>query len=682
MKQAWQNRPIPSCIIALIMTFVLIPALLMTSASAQAATDITVQINGHKFDSDVAPQIKQDRLLLPMRLIFEALGAQVNWDAGNRTVTANKGDSTIILAVGSPFAKVNGVVITLDTPAIIEQNRTLVPVRFVAESMGSHVQWDGPARTVFISTTTAADTDNKPADDIIQPTDSTGKYISGDKIGQDTELAYQEGKKVLLKANSQVMFHKNRFLSEGCLAANTELEYGPDKSTVFKAGSQITFNSSGYVVKGQLAEVTSLEYAPGQVLEFKAAPVEFIDQAYLSVGTPAADCELRFRDGVRTLFQGEKEIAFYLNGNVKRATPKRDISLPYNYDKLVAPAGLDNTDGSSAVFKAGNEVCFYKDGKVEKGILYQNTSLAYSYNQYLIFKADTEAVFTANGYINSGTVRDNQNLPYRDDKYLEIAAGSKLVFADGKLKTATLIYDTDLEYRDGKELRFLAGTEVEFDSKGYVMRGTMEGGSKINYNPNWQVLILGGKEVEFNRDGYVHSGYLADYYQQDNATYKEHTRIEFDDNGKVIYGTLRDSDGLPIGNDQRVKCKEGTEVFFHANYYLKEGTLKQQEKLAFGPDLTNIRQVRLQGDSKIYFTERGYVSKGTLFESTLFEYAVKQSAEFRGGTEVEFHSSGYVRSGVLQKATEFKNNLGETYTAAANSRVYFDSQGLLERIEY
>ncbi len=681
MKQAWQYQHLRRWIMVLFMTFVLIPALLMTSAPVQAETDIIVQINGQKFESDVAPQIQQNRLLLPMRLIFEALGAQVDWNAAYRTVTAEKGSTTISLAIGSSFAKVNGQVKTLDTPAIIVENRTLVPVRFIAESLGSNVQWDGVTRTAFINTTPAVDAD-KPAADTPLPTDSTGKYISGDKIGQDTDIAYKEGKNVRLQAGSTLVFHKNGYISEGRLAGNTELEYGPGKSAVFKGGSNIVFNSSGYVIKGELAEPATLEYAPGQAMEFKAAPVEFINQAYLSVGTPAADCELRFRDGVRTLFQGEREIAFYPNGNVKRATPKRDAYLAYNYDIRTAPTNLDNTDGSSAVFKAGTEVSFYQDGKVEKGILYQNTSLAYNYNQYLVFKADTEVVFGPNGYINKGIIRDYQYLPYRDDKCLDIAAGSSLVFEDGKIKIATLIYNTDLEYRDGKELKFLADTEVEFDSKGYVTRGTLEGGSKINYDPNWQVLILGGREVEFNRDGFVHSGYLADYFQQDYATYKEHNRIEFDDKGKVIYGTLRDSNGLPVGNDLRVECKEGTEVFFHPNYYLKEGTLKKQDRLPFGPDLTNIRQVRLQAGSKIYFTDRGYVSKGTLFENTLLEYADKKPVEFRGGTEVEFYSSGYVKSGIITGATEFKNSMGETYTAAANSRVFFDNSGLLERIEY
>lgn len=682
MKQARQYHSARRWIIALVITLVLIPALLFTSAPVQAENDIIIQINGQKFESDVAPQIQQDRMLLPMRLIFEALGAQVDWNAAYRTVTAGKGSTTISLAIGSSFAKVNGQVKTLDTPAVIVENRTLVPVRFVAESLGCNVQWDGVTRTAYINITPATDTDNKPDTDIPKPADTTGKYISGDKIGQDTDFAYKEGKSVRLKAGSTLGFHKNGYISEGRLAANTELEYGPDKSVVFKAGSNIAFNTSGYVIKGELAEPATLEYAPGQALEFKAAPAEFINQAYISVGTPAADCELRFRDGVRTLFQGGKEIAFYPNGNVKRATPKRDAYLAYNYDILVAPANLDNTDGRSAVFKAGSEVSFYKNGKVEKGTLYQNTALAYSYNQYLVFKGGTEVVFSPDGYVNKGVIRDYQYLAYRDDKCLDIEAGSTLVFADGKIKVATLIYDTDLEYREAKKLRFLAGTEAEFNSKGYVIRGTLESGQKINYDPNWQVFILGGREVELNREGYVHSGYLADYFQQGYATYKEHTRIEFDDKGKVIYGTLRDCNGQPIGNDLRVECKEGTEVYFHSNYYLKEGTLKKQEKLAYGPDLTNVRQVRLQAGSKVYFTDRGYVSKGTLFEDTLLEYADKKPVSFRGGTEVEFYASGYVKSGIIVKATEFKNNMGEAYTAAANSRVFFDTQGLLEKVEY
>ena len=134
------------------------------------------------------------------------------------------------------------------------------------------------------------------------------------------------------------------------MAEDTELEYAPEKSAVFKSNRPVAFNSKGYVQKADLAEPTTLAYAPNQSLLFKAMTVEFSDNGYVTSGIPMEDNELRFQDGVRTLFAKDKEVAFYPNGNVRKATPKRDAFLQYNQDKLSAPAKLDNTDGHSATF--------------------------------------------------------------------------------------------------------------------------------------------------------------------------------------------------------------------------------------------------------------------------------------------------------------------------------------------
>jgi N-acetylmuramoyl-L-alanine amidase len=100
---------------------------------------------------DVEPIIENGRTMVPLRAIFEALGAQVDWDNDTRTVTAIKGDTTVVLPIGSTKPTVNGKEWPLDVPAKISQNRTLAPVRFVGEAFGSSVGWDAVARTVSIS---------------------------------------------------------------------------------------------------------------------------------------------------------------------------------------------------------------------------------------------------------------------------------------------------------------------------------------------------------------------------------------------------------------------------------------------------------------------------------------------------------------------------------------------------
>lgn len=97
-----------------------------------------------------APVIIDGRTLVPLRAIFEAMGAEVNWDAATNTVTAVRDNTTISLAIGSDQLYVNGQAKTIDVPAQIINERTMVPVRAVAESFGCDVDWNESARRVYI----------------------------------------------------------------------------------------------------------------------------------------------------------------------------------------------------------------------------------------------------------------------------------------------------------------------------------------------------------------------------------------------------------------------------------------------------------------------------------------------------------------------------------------------------
>ena len=112
--------------------------------------DVKVTINDITRQFDVMPIIENGRVLVPMRAIFETLGATVLWDEAERTVTATKKETSIVLPVGKETAKVNDTEATLDAPAKIVDGRTLVPIRFVAEALGCRVDWDNDARTVII----------------------------------------------------------------------------------------------------------------------------------------------------------------------------------------------------------------------------------------------------------------------------------------------------------------------------------------------------------------------------------------------------------------------------------------------------------------------------------------------------------------------------------------------------
>jgi hypothetical protein len=86
-----------------------------------------------------------------MRYIFEAPGAEVAWDADARAVTGTKDGTEIRLVIDSPTAWVNGEEVALEAPPVLRGGRTLVPIRFIAESLGAEVEWDAARRTVVIT---------------------------------------------------------------------------------------------------------------------------------------------------------------------------------------------------------------------------------------------------------------------------------------------------------------------------------------------------------------------------------------------------------------------------------------------------------------------------------------------------------------------------------------------------
>ena len=105
---------------------------------------------GEEKENDVAPIIKGDRAFLPARFVAESLGASVEWDGETKTVTIRKDDTQIAIVIGEEYAFVNGEKVKLDYPAFIENDRTYTPIRFVAESLGAKVYWNSETKDITI----------------------------------------------------------------------------------------------------------------------------------------------------------------------------------------------------------------------------------------------------------------------------------------------------------------------------------------------------------------------------------------------------------------------------------------------------------------------------------------------------------------------------------------------------
>lgn len=105
-----------------------------------------------QFDDQNA-EIINDRAMVPVRKLMEALGASVDWDADTGKITITKDDATIVLTIGDETAYIMGTAVTMDTPAMVRNGRTLVPVRFISENLQFHVDWDNVSQTATISGT-------------------------------------------------------------------------------------------------------------------------------------------------------------------------------------------------------------------------------------------------------------------------------------------------------------------------------------------------------------------------------------------------------------------------------------------------------------------------------------------------------------------------------------------------
>ncbi len=139
--------------ISVMLIALILMSVALIKVNAAASDTVTLKINGSVVNYTPAPFIDPvtNRTLVPLRVISEKLGATVEWDGEFRIVTIKRIRTIITIKIGNSFAYKGDEMKTLDQPAIIVQNRTFVPLRFVSEAFGASVDWDEKSKTVSIS---------------------------------------------------------------------------------------------------------------------------------------------------------------------------------------------------------------------------------------------------------------------------------------------------------------------------------------------------------------------------------------------------------------------------------------------------------------------------------------------------------------------------------------------------
>lgn len=116
------------------------------------ATTIPIHIQGKQVRPDTPPILQNNRTFVPIRYIAESFGAKVNWNEQAQQVTIDNGNTHIVLYIGNRVAQKNGIDIELDVAPFIKNDRTYVPLRFISEALGHYVDWDATEQAVYIDT--------------------------------------------------------------------------------------------------------------------------------------------------------------------------------------------------------------------------------------------------------------------------------------------------------------------------------------------------------------------------------------------------------------------------------------------------------------------------------------------------------------------------------------------------
>ena len=188
-------------LLALIMALAM---LLSSGVLAAVSFPLSVYVDGQRVQfPDATPFIDgNNRTMVPVRFVSEALNAEVGWDGALRQVTVTKDSKKIVLTINKPEMQINGVTKVLDCAPLIVDDRTFVPIRFVSEALDAVVEWDGAVRTVYIST--------KKKEEEKKQEDEKGNNKSVDFKGLNVEV---EDGDVVNETNTTIIVNKKSGLS-------------------------------------------------------------------------------------------------------------------------------------------------------------------------------------------------------------------------------------------------------------------------------------------------------------------------------------------------------------------------------------------------------------------------------------------------------------------------------------
>lgn len=225
--------------------------------SVHAQSKVSVQIDGKVASYDQPPVIVNDRVLVPVRGIFESLGARVEWATDTQTVIATKGNATIELPLHEDLIRINGREEYQGQPPVLLNNRVLVPVRFVSDLLGAAVTWDAENQVVRINSDgarlfTAIDSQDLPQ---LERLLQAGVNPDTTAYSYDTALVYAMNTKNWPAARVLLSYDADRDRTYLRLSAAR----GSIDTVLFYLEHKVTVEDN-YLSPGQLALDTAASY--------------------------------------------------------------------------------------------------------------------------------------------------------------------------------------------------------------------------------------------------------------------------------------------------------------------------------------------------------------------------------------------------------------------------------------
>jgi hypothetical protein len=340
-----QNRQLRQ-LAAVLIGFAVAGGVVFIPIQGTAQAPIRVYVDGQLVNFDVPPNVIQGRVLVPLRGVFERLGARVDYDGRTQHIVAVRGEQTVELTLGSRQARVNDKPSLLDVPAFTIGDRTMVPLRFVSESLGSSVQWVEASRVILIGSSGAAPA--QPPAGQVPPAQPQGQSISGRLVAVTTG----DTPRIVVRSNDHdqtigvlpdtAIYRVNAETNAGGSAPLGSLRRGDNVVVVVNAQNQATKITASYRVSpgGRIASVNSanrtVTLASGQTF------VVLNDAEITLNGAPADWSALQNGRAARFLLVEGTNQAYAVRVSSSAQAPPTSVAVP-----LIASPANGQTVGNS-----------------------------------------------------------------------------------------------------------------------------------------------------------------------------------------------------------------------------------------------------------------------------------------------------------------------------------------------